>query len=97
MPANGRCQCFLSLTPPTDRTSWIPSSDPEPPAQEVTVVVLHEQDPRILRKVRVRGGWHTRGAAASLQDITPPEPWENVGLCWAGNEHPVVAAPDAQP
>lgn len=91
MPPSGRCKCFLSFVRPTDQPSWIPSSDPEPPAQ-VTVVVLHEQDPEILRKVRVAGGWRTRGIAAAHQDITPPDEWKTVGLCWAGNEHPVVAA-----
>jgi len=90
------CDCHLQLAPPTDRPSWIPSRDPEPPAQ-VTVVVLYQQDPAVLRKVRVIGGWHTRGAAASHHEITPPEKWETVGYCWAGTEHPVIAAPDAQP
>jgi len=96
MPANGRCKCFLSVTRPADQPSWIPSQDPEPPAH-VTVVVLHEQDPVLLRMVRVRDGWHTRGALASHHEITPPEPWATVGYCWAGTEQPVVAAPDEQP
>lgn len=98
MPATTRhrCKCHLPLTRPIDQPSWIPSRDPEPPAQ-VTVVVLHKQDPAFLRMVRVEGGWHTRGFAASHQDITPPERWETVGFCWAGTEHPVVAGPDEQP
>jgi len=87
---NGHCPCRLPLTRPADRsTYWIASTDPEPPAR-VTVVVLHTQDPALLRMVRVKDGWHTRGAAASHWEITPPEKWETVGICRAGNEHPVV-------
>ncbi|MGH3568363.1 MAG: hypothetical protein ACRDRH_20505 [Pseudonocardia sp.] len=53
-------------------------------------VALYGQDPRILRRRRVPGGWHGEGLAASYPDRTPPVPWPEAGRCWAEVDHPVV-------
>ena len=83
------CPCYLPLNPPADEPVMIPSRDPEP-GPEVKIVALWGQNPAVLRMERVATGWHTRGAAASHHEITPPEPWETVGFCYRGAEHPVV-------
>ncbi|MGI9001268.1 MAG: hypothetical protein ACR2GH_06335 [Pseudonocardia sp.] len=68
---------------------WWASRDPEP-GPEVLAVALLGRDPGFLRSVRVLGGWHTRGAAATYADLALPEPWAQVGCCWDGVEHPVL-------
>jgi len=88
------CRCNLPLAPPDNRPYWRPMLDPEP-NDSVTTVVLYGQHPDFLRMVRVPGGWHTRGAAASHADLTPPEPWITVGRCYAGRQHAVVDATNA--
>lgn len=88
------CSCFLPLDPPDDQPFWIPSQDPEP-GPEVTIVARYMQNPAVLRLERRdlgdgRTAWKELGAAASHHEITPPEEWATVGLCWQKTEHPVV-------
>jgi len=61
------------------------------------MIVLNGDDPQSMRIMRVPGGWHAQGTAASHPELTAPEPWTEVGLCWAGREHPVVDATNYQP
>lgn len=53
-------------------------------------VARYGQDPKLLRRVRVAGGWHGEGVAAAYPERTPPVPWPRAGRCWAGVDHPVV-------
>jgi hypothetical protein len=82
------CRCGLLLTPLPDADHWLPSRDPEP-GPHVQAVALCGQDPTILRSERTPDGWRSQGAAAVYPDHTPPKPWERVGRCWDGREHPV--------
>jgi len=82
------CQCHRAFSVP-EVPHWRPMRDREPGA-EVRIVAFAEDDPAVMRMVRVAGGWHGRGVAAPHPDRTGPEPWAQVGLCWAGREHPVV-------
>jgi hypothetical protein len=82
------CRCGLLLTPPQNAHHWLPSRDPEPSAH-VQAVALCGQNPAILGSERTAEGWRSRGAAAAYPDHTPPKPWDRVGRCWNGNEHPV--------
>jgi hypothetical protein len=37
--------------------------------------------------------WAEHGALVNFYaDRTPPMPWRDVGICWCGTRHPVVAA-----
>jgi hypothetical protein len=83
-----RCRCHRKFSA-SGAPHWWPMRDPEPDA-EVRVVAFVEDDPAVLRMVRVPGGWHGEGVAAPHPDLTGPEPWALVGQCWAGREHPVV-------
>jgi len=85
------CHCHRSFGAP-DRY-WRPMHDPEPGA-EVRAVAFVEDDPSVLRMVRVPGGWHGQGVAAPHPELTGPEPWALAGQCWAGQEHPVVNVTD---
>ncbi len=82
------CRCQLPLDPPIDR-HWLPWRDPEPNSP-VRAVALYGQDPGLLRRVRVAGGWHTEGVGAAYSECTPPGPWQRTGQCWAQVPHPVV-------
>lgn len=84
------CRCHLPLDAP-DEPHWWPVRDAEP-GPGVQVVVLQGQDPFFLRRVRRPGGWHTEGHGAAYPEFTPPKPWADTGLCWAGNNHPVIDA-----
>jgi len=86
------CACFLPLRTPSGQRFWIPTVHPEPP-EHITVVAHYGRDPLFLRMERVPGGggWKTLGAAASHHEVTPPEPWEEVGFCRCKVEHPVIA------
>jgi hypothetical protein len=88
IPMIPACRCGLLLTAPSNDQHWLPSRDPEP-GPEVQAVALCGQDPTILRSERTPGGWRSRGAAAIYPEGTPPKPWERVGRCWDGREHPV--------
>jgi len=95
------CTCWLPLDPPADQRFWWPSRDPEPPS-DVTIVALYMQNPAVLRMERRdmgdgRTGWKVLGAAASHHEVTPPEEWATVGICWRKIEHPVVqVVPEAE-
>jgi hypothetical protein len=83
-----RCQCHRVLSAP-EAPHWFPMRDQEPGA-EVRIVAFAEDDPAVLQMVRVLGGWHGQGVAAPHPELTSPEPWVLVGVCWAGRQHPVV-------
>ena len=53
-------------------------------------VALHGQDPRFLRRIRVQGGWRSRGLGAAHPDATPPAHWAEIGQRWAGEQHVVI-------
>ncbi len=89
------CRCGLPIDPPTG-PHWLPSRDPEPGAH-VLAVALCSHEPAILRYERVAGGWRSNGAAAIYPNHTPPKPWQRVGLCWDGREHPVRDVTGATP
>lgn len=82
------CRCHLPSDSPSGR-HWFPSRHAEPDLR-VLAIALHGQDPQFLRRVRVPGGWHSQGLGAAHPDATPPKPWTDVGLCWAGQQHAVV-------
>ncbi len=82
------CRCHLPLDPPIG-VHWLPWRDPEP-GLHVLAVALYDEEPSFLRRVRVPGGWHTEGCGAAHPEATPPKPWQEVGRCWDGVEHPVV-------
>lgn len=84
-----RCRCHLPLNPPAGLTHWWPRRDAEP-GPAVRAVAQCGQDPGLLRRVRVVGGWRGAGAAAAYPEHTPPMPWPRVGRCWAGIDHPVA-------
>jgi len=86
------CRCHRTFSVP-DEVHWQSLRDPEP-GGEVRVVAFVEDDPAVLRMVRVPGGWHGEGVAAPHPELTGPEPWAVVGQCWAGREHPVVDVTD---
>ncbi len=82
------CRCHRPLSAPEGR-HWWPRRDAEPDSS-VTTVAVHGEDPWFLHRVRVDGGWHTRGAGSCYAESSPPKPWNQIGTCWAGAEHPVV-------
>lgn len=84
-----RCRCHLPVDVPLDIQHWWPERDPEP-GMRVRAVALYGQEPAFLHRVRVKGGWHTRGLGANHPGSTPPKSWEEVGQCWAGEKHAVV-------
>lgn len=84
------CRCGLPVDEPAE-PHWWPSRDPEPNA-DVLAVVQHGQSTVAMHWVRRTGGWVTRGYFAVHPDHTPPRPWDRVGWCWAGTEHPVIDA-----
>ncbi len=83
-------RCHLPLTAPAGRR-WLPWCDPEP-GVAVLAVALYGEDPALLRRVRVPGGWHTQGSGANYPDCMPPRAWSAINRCWDGIQHPVVDA-----
>ena len=64
--------------------------DPGPP---VTAVVVHGDQPALRRWVRMEGAkWSQYGSMVNFYaDLTPPVGWPQIGECWAGEQHAVVA------
>jgi hypothetical protein len=95
---SAECACGLPLEPPAGTRHWHPTRD-IPPATVMTVVRFG-QDPALRRAVRVGASayWTEHGYMVNYYaDRTPPMLWVDVGTCWAGTKHPVVAAsPQAQ-
>jgi hypothetical protein len=85
-----KCDCGLTLDPPLERDYWWPSIDQ--PDDNLHTVVRHTEHPTYRRAVRIPGGWLERGASVDGTGTPGPIPWDRVGRCWAGEEHPVVAA-----
>lgn len=93
-PVAGRtvieCGCGLPLEPPNGIRHWHPDLDPEP--RGVAAVVRYGQPAELRRAVRVDAGWAEVGALVNFySDRTPPLKWAEVGECWLGTRHPVVA------
>lgn len=82
MPQVNKCRCGHSFKPPSEGKWWWPDTD-APPGPEVRAVVRHGEHPLLRCIVRTGGGWVERGELRV-------RPWREVGLCWAGNCHPVV-------
>lgn len=86
-----RCRCLLPLVPPDELPHWWPQRDPEP-GEQVLAVAPYQQDPGLLRLIRLRDGWHHRGSGINPLADTPPVRWADTGRCWAGAHHAVVDA-----
>jgi hypothetical protein len=93
-PAAAECGCGLPIEPPGEVQHWHPDRDPEPAG--VDAVARYGQPPGLRRAVRVAGGWAEVGSLVGFYgDRTPPMRWAEVGECWAGTRHPVVAVETA--
>ena len=89
---SAECACGLPLEPPAGTKHWHPTRD-IPPATVMTVARFG-QDPELRRAIRVGGSvyWTEHGYMVNYYaDRTPPIRWIEVGTCWAGTRHPVVA------
>jgi len=86
------CACGLPIAePPAGTRHWHPDLDAEP--RGVAVVVRFGEEAALRRAVGVDGGWAEHGYLVNYYaDRTPPMQWREVGECWAGTRHPVVAA-----
>jgi hypothetical protein len=85
-----KCDCGLTLNPPLDQDYWWPSLDQ--PDDNLHIIVRHTEHPTYRRAIRADGGWVERGCSVEGTGTAGLIPWERIGLCWAGTEHPVVAA-----
>jgi hypothetical protein len=86
-----RCECGLPLDPPLDQDYYWPSVDAPDP--ELSIVVRYGEQPAYRRAVLVPSGWMKRGVSVDGSGWpSAVVPWGQVGRCWAGEEHPVVAA-----
>jgi hypothetical protein len=85
------CGCGLPLEPPAGVRHWHPDRDPEPAG--VLAVVRFGQPSELRQAVRVATNkWIEMGALVGYYaDRTPPMRWAEVGACWVGTRHPVVA------
>lgn len=89
-----RCECGLPLDPPQNRDYWWPSVDA--PDADINVIIRYgESSPEFRRAVRESYGWRERGIAVDGTGTPGTIPWERVGHCWAGTEHPVIAVTSA--
>lgn len=87
------CRCGLPTTPPIGINWWRPDQDAEP-GPRIRAVVRCGDRPDLRRLERASGsdGWTEQGVMVSFyEDRTPPMSWSDVGQCWAGTQHPVVA------
>ena len=90
-----RYGCGLPLDPPSGGDYHWPSL--EQPEGDVSAVVRYMEHPTYRRAVRADGGWMERGASVDGTGTPGLIPWERVGMCWAGAEHPVVAVREGEP
>jgi hypothetical protein len=86
-----RCECGLPRDPPLDQDYWWPTVDQADPG--LSTVVRHTEHPTYRRAVRADSGWIERGVSVDGTGRSEPIPWESVGRCWAGFEHPVTWPP----
>jgi hypothetical protein len=84
-----RCECGLPFDPPSGGEYYWPSL--EQPDDDVSTAVRYREHPTYRRAVRADGGWMERGASVEGTGSPGLIPWDRVGMCWAGTEHPVVA------
>lgn len=86
------CACGLPVgEPPPGTRHWYPDLDAPP--RGVNVVVRFGEKAELRRAMRVEGGWAEHGYLVNYYgDRTPPMQWREVGECWAGTRHAVVAA-----
>jgi len=85
------CGCGLPLEPPAGVRHWHPERDGEPAG--VGAVARFGQSPELRHAVRVaEDKWAEHGALVNFYaNRTPPMRWAEVGACWVGTRHPVVA------
>jgi hypothetical protein len=86
-----KCRCGLPLDPPLERAYWWLSI--HQPDGDLRVIVRHTEHPTYRRAERHNGGWRERGASVDGIGTWGLIPWERVGMCWAGFEHPVTRPP----
>jgi hypothetical protein len=78
-----KCECHLPTEPPTGGEWWQPTVDDDP-GPKIQAVVQVGEEPNLRRAVRRSdgSGWCEHGAMVNFfHDITPPMPWERVGMC----------------
>jgi hypothetical protein len=85
-----KCECGLPLDPPAKGDYYWASI--EPPDDDLSTVVRYKEHLTYRRVVRIPSGWMERGSSVDGIGTPGPIPWDRVGRCWAGEEHPVVAA-----
>jgi hypothetical protein len=71
----------------------MPARDADPgPAVGSVVRVGDEPHLRRWERVGTTSTFKQLGSMVDFyQDITPPTPWSDLGRCFAGTEHPVIA------
>ncbi len=96
------CRCGLPVDVsgevPDGKPFWYPENDPEP-GPEVTAVAMVGRHPAFYYYERDIDGWQIEGLLAGHGEDVTPIAWQDVGACWAGSRHPVVAVeePPAEP
>jgi hypothetical protein len=85
-----RCECGLPLDTPRNADYLWPSM--EQPDPDVSTVVRYGEHPTYRRAIRADGGWMEHGCSVDGTGTPGLISWGRVGVCWAGTEHPVVAA-----
>jgi len=88
-----QCRCGLPVEVSDEERCWYPEHDPEP-GPEVTAVALVGRHPAFHYYEREMGGWQIEGLLAVYGEDMVPITWSEVGTCWAGSRHPVVAVGD---
>jgi len=85
-------RCGLPTSPPTGVTSWHTYRDADP-GLAVAAVVVHGDQPALRRWVRVEGSkWSQHGSMVNYYaELTPLTGWPEIGECWAGEQHAVIA------
>ncbi|GAA5158162.1 hypothetical protein GCM10023321_37530 [Pseudonocardia eucalypti] len=96
------CSCGALLEAPLDARCWWPDQEDDPGAAVCTDLVRPGDHPLFRRWVRLDDSsmWEQRGSMVNYYtDITPPFPWEKIGECAWGTQHPVVYVrkPPGQP
>lgn len=87
-----KCDCHLLLGCPESVKYFRPDHEGDP-GRRFRAFARYGDDP-MVRRVEREGDsalFREEGAEVNFyKDITPPMPWERIGLCWAGKAHPVV-------
>jgi hypothetical protein len=80
----------LPLDPPEDQDYWWPTVDYEPDP-DVHTVIRYGEHPTYRRAVRDGYVWRERGSSVGDTGTLGLIQWQRLGICWAGEDHPVVA------